>query len=111
MSPCALAQAPQPRDARLSLDIAGGEVLAVMRFEGSATREATGAAVDRLKEALHAGMPSFKENSIFSWKVLASGISAAAAVRLMGCSLWLQMGYTLEERSWQAPSGWRSMAP
>ena len=51
------AQAPQPLDARLSLDIAGGEILAIMRFEGSATREATGAAVGRLRRALAAGAP------------------------------------------------------
>ena len=49
-------QAPQPLDARLSLEVAGGEILAVMRFEGSATREATEAAVSRLRRALAAGM-------------------------------------------------------
>ena len=51
----AFLQVPQPSDARLSLEAAGGEILAVATFEGSATREATDAAVARLSRALEAG--------------------------------------------------------
>ncbi|EIE23057.1 hypothetical protein COCSUDRAFT_53493 [Coccomyxa subellipsoidea C-169] len=43
---------PQPKDGRLSLEVAGGEVAAVLRFEGSATREATLRAVAQLKDIL-----------------------------------------------------------
>lgn len=39
----------------MSIEVAGGEVAAVLRFEGNATREATLSAVDRLREALSAG--------------------------------------------------------
>ena len=49
-------QAPQPTDRQLSLEAAGGEILAVLRFEGSATREATEAAVAKLRQALSAGL-------------------------------------------------------
>lgn len=48
-------QVPQPKDGRVSIEVAGGEVAAVLRFEGNATREATLSAVDRLREALSAG--------------------------------------------------------
>ncbi|BDA49988.1 hypothetical protein COCOBI_15-1160 [Coccomyxa sp. Obi] len=43
---------PQPKDSRLSLEVAGGEVAAVLKFEGSATREATLRAVAKLKTAI-----------------------------------------------------------
>ena len=48
-------QPPQPKDGRLSLEVAGGEVAAVLRFEGSATREATLRAVAQLKDILASG--------------------------------------------------------
>ena len=48
-------QAPQPLDRRLSIAAAGGEIAAVLRFEGSATREATESAVSRLRAALEQG--------------------------------------------------------
>ena len=51
----ALLQAPQPLDRRLSIEAAGGEIAAVLRFEGSATREATESAVSRLRAALEQG--------------------------------------------------------
>jgi hypothetical protein len=40
----------------VSIEAAGGELVAVLRFEGSATREATLDAVARLKQALAAGV-------------------------------------------------------
>lgn len=49
------AQLPQPNNSRLSLDVAGGEVAAVLKFEGNATKETTLAAVDKLQKALAAG--------------------------------------------------------
>ena len=48
-------QLPQPKDGRLTLEVAGGEVAAVLKFEGSATREATLKAVAHLKDALESG--------------------------------------------------------
>ena len=51
----ALLQAPQPLDRRLSIEAAGGEIAAVLRFEGSATREATESAVSKLRAALEQG--------------------------------------------------------
>lgn len=49
-------QLPQPKDSRLSLEVAGGEVAAVLKFEGSATREATLRAVSNLKTVIASGM-------------------------------------------------------
>ncbi|KAK9903516.1 hypothetical protein WJX75_007851 [Coccomyxa subellipsoidea] len=43
---------PQPKDGRLTLEVAGGEVAAVLKFEGSATRETTLKAVAQLKNVL-----------------------------------------------------------
>ncbi|CAL8465489.1 g5025 [Coccomyxa elongata] len=43
---------PQPKDSRLSLEVAGGEVAAVLKFEGNATREATLQAVAQLKNII-----------------------------------------------------------
>ena len=51
----ALQQAPQSLDRRLSIEAAGGEIAAVLRFERSATREATESAVARLRAALEQG--------------------------------------------------------
>lgn len=44
--------APQPLDRRLSIEAAGGEIAAVLRFQGSATREATESAMSTLRAAL-----------------------------------------------------------
>ena len=52
-------QAPQPLDRRLSIEAAGGEIAAVLRFEGSATREATESAVSQLRAALEQGERPF----------------------------------------------------
>lgn len=48
-------QLPQPKDSRLSLEVAGGEVAAVLKFEGTATREATLQAVAQLKTIIASG--------------------------------------------------------
>ena len=63
-SPVTWLQAPQPTDPRLSLEAAGGEIIAVLRFEGSATREATEAAVARLRQALTAGLHHTRHQSL-----------------------------------------------
>lgn len=49
-------QLPQPKDGRLTLEVAGGEVAAVLKFEGSATKEATLRAVDKLKGLIASGV-------------------------------------------------------
>lgn len=48
--------APAPKDSSVELDAAGGELIAAMRFEGSATKEACGETRDKLLQALKQGL-------------------------------------------------------
>jgi hypothetical protein len=95
------AQAPQPSDARLSLEAAGGEILAVARFEGSATREATEAAVAKLRRALDAGGGAV-------CKLMP--LDAACEVLLSGILL-PQMACGWRMRRHKVHSDWRSTGP
>lgn len=42
-------------DRKLSIEVAGGEIVAVLRFDGSATREVTERALSTLRAALERG--------------------------------------------------------
>lgn len=46
---------PQPNDPSVSIEIAGGEIIASLRFEGNATPELAAALRQRLLAALEAG--------------------------------------------------------
>jgi SOUL heme-binding protein len=50
------ARPPMPTVPGVSLDAAGGEVMAVAKLFGSATQETVGSAVQELREALRAGV-------------------------------------------------------
>jgi hypothetical protein len=80
-------QPPQPKDGRLTLEVAGGEVAAVLKFEGSATRETTLKAVAQLKNVLESGrffeMPACWW-TLKSWASTPDAINAALVTNTVG---------------------------
>lgn len=53
-------QPPQPTSSDVSVEIAGGELVAAIRFEGVATPEVAAAQKQRLMDALEAGKFTIK---------------------------------------------------
>ena len=77
-------QPPQPTNARVTLEAAGGEILAAMRFEGSATPAAAEAARTRLIAALTKG-------ELFHLLATSWQVSCALWLQQMQCELTLSL--------------------
>ncbi len=65
-------------DRKLSIEVAGGEIVAVLRFDGSATREVTERALSTLRAALERG-----ENS---WTLLRKRLNMSTVRNTKGLS-------------------------